>query len=115
MRITIRPKFDHRNHETLVDEYCSWFRGKNAIAPQSFERLYTDDNEVVMVGEHESPESVLDYLSESSEMQRAAASNAAPRRVEYVVVVPVIISYAGGQAIRMWSDGPSAEPPQRNG
>jgi len=98
----------------VVDEYCSRFREKVAIAPQSFERLYSDDNEVVIVGEHEPPESVLNYLYESSEMHRADASNAVPRRVQYVVVVPVIISYAGGEAMRMWSDGPSAEPPQRN-
>lgn len=113
MRMIIKPKFDHRNHDSIVNEYCSRFRARMAITPQSFDRLYTENNEVIMVAENEPLESVLQFLHESSEIHETAPAKATPRRIQDVVVVPVLISYIDGAPMRMWSDDPSADPPEQ--
>lgn len=117
MRTIIRTNFDNRNHDSIVEDYCSEFRGKVAIAPKSFERLYVESDEVIFEGEDETPESLMDDLRESSgyyETLPACSSHTTPRKIQYVVVVPVLISYrADGEATRMWDEGPSAEPPHR--
>lgn len=117
MRTIIRTSFNNRTHDSIVEEYCSRFRAKVAIAPQSFERLYAETDEVIFEGEDETPESRMDSLHENSEDYEAlpaCSSNTKPRKIQYVVVVPVLISFrADGEATRMWDEGPSAEPPHR--
>lgn len=111
MRMIMKAKFDNRNHDAMVNEYCSRFRARVAVTPESFDRLYSESNEVVMAGENETAESVLQYLYERSEAQETAPAKTAPLRIQDVVVVPVLISYIDGEPLRMWSDVPSAEPP----
>ncbi|MFP5234606.1 MAG: hypothetical protein ACLGSD_01780 [Acidobacteriota bacterium] len=108
MRTIIRTNFDNRSHNRIVAEYCSEYKARVPIAPRSFERLYTDSNEVVIVDENEPQENVLEYLFERSDIRSTV-----PRRIQYVVVVPVLVSYADGEPVRMWGDDSSAEPPHR--
>ena len=109
MRTIIRTNFDKRSHNRIVAEYCSEYAARAPIAPRSFERLYTESNEVFIVDDNQAQEHLLESLYE-----RADIRGTAPRSIQYVVVVPVLLSYAEGEPMRMWSDDPSAEPPYRN-
>lgn len=113
MRMIIKPKFDDRNHDSMVNEYCSRFRARAAITPRSFERLYTDVNEIILAGESEPLKSVLQLLYERSGIHERAQPTTTPRRIQDVVVVPVVISFVDGAPMRMWSDDPSAAPPEQ--